>query len=347
MESKYAGMSSYNYSFNNPVMVGDPDGADPKDKKNQSKGEKTKPSETNPSSSSLNLPSTSVLKDGPLTTADINTRQTKNNDDVKEQLAVEAEEKRKEELSKPTIMSQDRFGNVYSGTEENVEKTMILVEQQYQEQVGENVRNSFWGAVGYIADGERGSFIGAGIGGVVMSFGGPGSPKGQVEKPVEAKVEEVTAEQRPSEKYEFQKLGYSYKPVTKVGLNETSVAHVLESSNEAITVGFSSISKEGTLTNLFEVPVSLQRKGVSTAMYRYLDKLGVNTIIGSYNPSSDNYKVFMSLYNPFKANETNAAIAAMAMPAAIAMGKAYFPLSINVRSEKDKVKNISIIWQRR
>ena len=38
MESKYAGMSSYNYSFNNPTMVSDPDGEDPnpdpkKDKK--------------------------------------------------------------------------------------------------------------------------------------------------------------------------------------------------------------------------------------------------------------------------------------------------------------------------
>jgi len=31
MESKYAGMSSYNYSFNNPIMVSDPNGADPKD----------------------------------------------------------------------------------------------------------------------------------------------------------------------------------------------------------------------------------------------------------------------------------------------------------------------------
>jgi len=31
MESKYAGMSGYNYCYNNPVMVIDPDGKDPKD----------------------------------------------------------------------------------------------------------------------------------------------------------------------------------------------------------------------------------------------------------------------------------------------------------------------------
>jgi RHS repeat-associated protein len=55
LESKFAGMSSYNYSFNNPVMWNDPDGKDPNDdKKKQSKSVKGK------GSGSVGLKSTSA-----------------------------------------------------------------------------------------------------------------------------------------------------------------------------------------------------------------------------------------------------------------------------------------------
>jgi hypothetical protein len=148
----------------------------------------------------------------------------------------------------------------------------------------------------------------------------------------------IKVEQKSISKFPFERKGYSSAP------HGPNIAHIIEKVNESTLVGYSTINNNGVLTNVFEVPVSLRQMGISRAMYQRLNSLGFNAIEASYNPVSDNFKAFLKVYSPTKSNDVEAA---MATPAAKAMGPGFYPSTINVESKEGQKNRISITWSKK
>ncbi len=210
MESKYAGMSSYNYSLNNPIMLNDPNGADPvpdPNKKSSPKGKKTaKKTDAKPAtpatkkaneSSSLSLNPSPVLKDGPLVGADRSQRQTQI-DDVNKQ-RISKEEADKKYFEDYPIIAADMYGVGQIGKRKDVEAKIANIKQAHSDQIAANIAGPL-GNLGYILGGEKWSAIGAGFDGVVASAGYVGTLKGVTQKPDNtSKQKNIPATEQPIE----------------------------------------------------------------------------------------------------------------------------------------------------
>jgi len=143
-----------------------------------------------------------------------------------------------------------------------------------------------------------------------------------------------------SQNFKFRKLGYIFKHEiyhAKDGTKEINL-YLINKNGEKLWQGLSTISKEGTLFNIFEV--SLQQQEVSTAMYKLLDKIGFVKVEASYGSGSlgTNYNEFMKVYNN---NIDNRVEAAFATPAGKAINKAldnrFKPVDIIITEKKVKL----------
>jgi hypothetical protein len=75
-----------------------------------------------------------------------------------------------------TIAMADIHGNGWIGPRSTVVANVAAVKQEYINAVGDNIRGGLFGAVGYLAAGDKGSFAGAAVDGVAMSIGGHDVP---------------------------------------------------------------------------------------------------------------------------------------------------------------------------
>lgn len=70
------------------------------------------------------------------------------------------------------IMMSNGLGTTYIGPRSVVESNVAISRRNYYDAVGDNIRNGIGGAAGYMIKGDKGSFYGAAVDGVLMSFGG-------------------------------------------------------------------------------------------------------------------------------------------------------------------------------
>ncbi|HWJ29474.1 MAG TPA: polymorphic toxin type 43 domain-containing protein, partial [Flavisolibacter sp.] len=78
--------------------------------------------------------------------------------------------------SDPTVVESDMFGTAQIGPKSVVEAKINAIRSEYNTAVGDNIRNGLGGALGYIFGGDRGSFKGAVVDNVALSFAGiPGN----------------------------------------------------------------------------------------------------------------------------------------------------------------------------
>ncbi len=184
MESKYGGMSSYNYSLNNPIMVSDPNGADPNDDEKDSTTKKAAPQ---PAVAPLNFPLIPALKDGQLAASDRNLNQA-----PKKKEAQEAQENQNAYDDMP-VMATDFYGNFIQGKRSEVKNHTANQKEEYNRRLGEAVASGPIASGLYMVKGDRGAFQGEAIQNVAMSFSGVGTPMGVMEKPAEGKFEQTNS----------------------------------------------------------------------------------------------------------------------------------------------------------
>nr|WP_314494650.1 hypothetical protein [uncultured Chryseobacterium sp.] len=143
-----------------------------------------------------------------------------------------------------------------------------------------------------------------------------------------------------SQNFAFRKLGYIYNHTFNIAQDGTKeIYHYLIINGEKKVQGFSTISKDGVLFNVFEV--TEQQKEISTAMYKLLDKIGFEKVEASYGSGSlgTNYKEFMKVYNI----SHDAEAAAFATPAGKGLNKAldnkFKPVDIVITTD-----NVKMYW---
>ena len=143
-----------------------------------------------------------------------------------------------------------------------------------------------------------------------------------------------------SQNFKFRKLGYSFTHsfnIAKDGIMEINL-YLINKNGDKLWQGLSTISKDGTLFNIFEV--TIQKQDVSTAMYKFLDKIGFSKVEASYGSGSlgTNYNEFMKVYNKTLDNKVEAAFAT---PAGKALNKAldnrFKPVDIIITEKKVKL----------
>ena len=140
------------------------------------------------------------------------------------------------------------------------------------------------------------------------------------------------------------KLGYTFThTIRKAKDGILEVNHYLKNENgEIFLQGFSTITKEGVLFNVFDVTV--QQQEVSTAMYTLLEKIGFVKVEAQYGSGSlgTNYAKFMEVFE--KTNDK--VLAAKETPAGKALNKVFNnqfdPTEIKI--EKNK---IYLFWVRK
>ena len=74
-------------------------------------------------------------------------------------------------IKEQEIMMSNGLGTTYIGPRSVVESNVAISRQNYSNAVADNIAGGFFGAAGYMIGKEKGSFVGASIDGVVMSFG--------------------------------------------------------------------------------------------------------------------------------------------------------------------------------
>jgi RHS repeat-associated protein len=214
LESKRAGLSSYDYCSNNPIMRHDPDGK--KDKKAKPEKIVEKKAETKPAPKQTPTPSwlysnTPQLKDGQLVNSDRKLRQTQIDDKNKAEIAkYQAWLKYYENQE---ILVADIYGVGHIGKRKYVEARVANIKEEYNKRLGEAVASGPIASGMYQLKGDRGAFQGEAIQNIGMSFSGVGTPSGKVEKPIEAKFEQTNSLALPKtsvSKFETKTKGIQY-----------------------------------------------------------------------------------------------------------------------------------------
>lgn len=138
--------------------------------------------------------------------------------------------------------------------------------------------------------------------------------------------------------YKFEAQGISYSSeVVKNADGSTAIVHYATKDGTRHTIGISEITKEGQLTNAFQVPKELQQLDLSKRMYAEAERAGFKSTAGQYHPSSDNFKEFYKVYDPAKANEVEALFRTPAGKVAKQSGMK--PTQIKVGPDK-----VEVVW---
>jgi hypothetical protein len=66
-------------------------------------------------------------------------------------------------VQNPDVLNADVYGVGHMGPRSSVQRAVGLINQEYSNAVGDNIRGGFFGALGYTIAGDRGSFVGAGV----------------------------------------------------------------------------------------------------------------------------------------------------------------------------------------
>ncbi|VTR96934.1 unnamed protein product [Tuwongella immobilis] len=107
--------------------------------------------------------------------------------------------------------------------------------------------------------------------------------------------------------YKFKTRGISYSSeVVKNADGSSSIVHYATKDGTRHVIGYSVITKEGQLTNAFEVPKEFQQLDLSKRMYAEAERVSFKSTAGQYHTSSDNFKEFYKVYDPANANEVEA-----------------------------------------
>jgi RHS repeat-associated protein len=178
MEAKYGGLSPYNYTMNNPVMLNDPSGADPctphGSKFNELFGNDKKSSGGGKGGGGGNgkikyggFPGVSVASTGDLSqikhggsAADKTSVYRHNPTLVKKAIEVGAA---KTAYNNQPVLMADIYGNGHSGPRAQTEAKVRKIQKDYNDAVGANIAGGFFGALGYMIAGDEGSFAGAAV----------------------------------------------------------------------------------------------------------------------------------------------------------------------------------------
>lgn len=67
------------------------------------------------------------------------------------------------QMSNPDVLMTDVHGRAHIGPQKSVELIVGRINREYSNAVGDNIRNGFFGSLGFIILGDLGSFIGAGV----------------------------------------------------------------------------------------------------------------------------------------------------------------------------------------
>ncbi len=151
------------------------------------------------------------------------------------------------------ILMPDIFGTGHIGTRSIVEKNVKAIAQNYYNAVGDNIRGGPFGAIGYLAAGEKGSFYGAVADNVALSFGGIPGESGMLTKPINLNSQRAV---NPTESGSFEHSPLHLSINLKPNWNKEQVKAAFEKAN-ALT--FDPETKV-TLTNPEPRPSNLRKQ---------------------------------------------------------------------------------------
>ena len=149
-----------------------------------------------------------------------------------------------------------------------------------------------------------------------------------------------------AQNFAFRKLGYSFTHSLTIAKDGTKdiLHYLVDKEGNKFLQGISTISKEGLLSNVFEV--TIQQQEISTAMYKLLEKIGVDEVEGVYlakGTYSTNYVEFMKTFE----STGNKIDAALNTPAGKSLNKvfnnSFRPYEILI----EKKEKIIVKWKRK
>ncbi len=109
--------------------------------------------------------------------------------------------------------------------------------------------------------------------------------------------------------FPFEEKGISYSSTVEKGIDgEAVIEHFITQNGKKQSIGVSTISKQGVLSNALDVPEELQRLGISERAYAESAGQGFNSLETSYNAGlkSVNFREFFKVYDPAKNNAVEA-----------------------------------------
>ena len=143
--------------------------------------------------------------------------------------------------------------------------------------------------------------------------------------------------------FPFEENGISYSSIVEKGVDgETVIEHFITQNGKTQSIGVSTISKQGVLSNAYDVPEALQGLGISQRAYAEAACQGFKSLETSFNagPKSVNFNEFFKVYDPAK---NNAIEALLQTPAGKVVSKNY-GLKPDPSSIKISKTNVSANW---
>jgi hypothetical protein len=121
---------------------------------------------------------------------------------------------------KEIIAASDMYGNGHIGERSVVLSNIKGIRDEYRDAVGENIKGGLFGALGYYTAGEKGTFVGAAVDGVLMSFAGIGEKSSVFPSPIKyTPINSPATTEAPLGRVRLENavnLGTSYKAVAEV-----------------------------------------------------------------------------------------------------------------------------------
>lgn len=106
----------------------------------------------------------------------------------------------------------DIYGNGHMGPEAIVKDQLAYIKDEHDEAVASSIKGGLGGSIGYLINGEKGAFIGAGIDGVAMSLSGIPARKSTV---FPTEVEIGTIKSVPNTSVRFNRFFGKIDPLIK------------------------------------------------------------------------------------------------------------------------------------